>query len=423
MKLIEKCKTWNKIWYLTAAFVLTISLYAVGCYPLYTGQKARIMKRLYREVQEMDLNDLDDDDLETLNEFQKEKFEVMIVDEKLDQIYTSRNAVPKDYINKHFGTKLDKYTENAPVTRRNLELRQVLLLRGKVTQGDQIFYVYVKKDVQSGLDIIQGTVIYFSIALMLIVAGWYLCMKKEEKNRKKQSRQSDYQLLESQREFVANISHELKTPLAVVSSQVEMLEIAEDKIDRPYYYASIREELDKMSKMVGELLDFSMLDNQLSVMERSRVNVSEMLEYLMLRYDALFQKNEIKVEQKIVKDGYVYGNRMYLERAVNNYLMNAFQHTQQGKGITVTLKRERQFLRLEVYNDGETIPEERMDHIWDSFYTSSRKKKPSAQDVGNIGLGLFVVRKIVENHEGSCGVENKECGVTFWMELPEKKES
>ena len=423
MKLIEKCKTWNKIWYLTAAFVLTISLYAVGCYPLYTGQKARIMKRLYREVQEMDLNDLDDDDLETLNEFQKEKFEVMIVNEKLDQIYTSRNAVPKDYINKHFGTKLDKYTENAPVTRRNLELRQVLLLRGKVTQGDQIFYVYVKKDVQSGLDIIQGTVIYFSIALMLIVAGWYLCMKKEEKNRKKQSRQSDYQLLESQREFVANISHELKTPLAVVSSQVEMLEIAEDKIDRPYYYASIREELDKMSKMIGELLDFSMLDNQLSVMKRSRVNVSELLEYLMLRYDALFQKNGIKVEQKIVKNGYVYGNRMYLERAVNNYLMNAFQHTQQGKEITVTLKRERQFLRLEVYNDGETIPEERMDHIWDSFYTSSRKKKPSAQDVGNIGLGLFVVRKIVENHEGSCGVENKECGVTFWMELPEMKEA
>lgn len=423
MKLIEKCKTWNKIWYLTAAFVLTISLYAVGCYPLYTGQKARIMKRLYREVQEMDLNDLNDDDLETLNEFQKEKFEVMIVNEKLDQIYTSRSAVPKDYINKYFGTKLDKYTENAPVTRRNLELRQVLLLRGEVIQGDQIFYVYVKKDVQSGLDIIQGTVTYFSIALMLIVAGWYLCMKKEEKNRKKQSRKSEYQLLESQREFMANISHELKTPLAVVSSQVEMLEIAEDKIDRPYYYASIREELDKMSKMVGELLDFSMLDNQLSVMERSRVNVSEMLEYLMLRYDALFQKNGIKVEQKIVKDGYVYGNRMYLERAVNNYLMNAFQHTQQGKGIAVTLKRERQFLRLEVYNDGETIPEERMDHIWDSFYTSSRKKKPSAQDVGNIGLGLFVVRKIVENHEGSCGVENKECGVTFWMELPEMKEA
>ncbi len=422
MKLKERCKTWNKIWYLIAALILTICLYAAGCYPLYTSQKTKTMKRLYREVQEMDLNDLDDDDLETLNEFQKEKFEVMIVNEQLDQIYTSRNAVPKDYIKKHFETKLDMYTEKAAVQRRNLELRQVLLLRGKVIQGEQTFYVYVKKDVQSGLDIIQGTVIYFSFALMLIVTGWYLILQKEDKTRKNQSRQSDYNLMESQRQFVANISHELKTPLAVVSSQVEMLEIAEDKIDRPYYYASIREELDKMSKMVGELLDFSMLDNQLSAMERSRVNVSELLDYLMLRYDALFRKNEIKVEQNIIKHGYVYGNRMYLERAVNNYLMNAFQHTQQGARISVTLKKEKQFLMLEVYNEGETIPEERMERIWDSFYTSSRKKKPSAEDAGNIGLGLFVVRKIVENHNGSCGVENKEHGVMFWMKLPEMRE-
>lgn len=423
MKLMEKGKTWNKIWYLIAALVLMICLYAVGCYPLYTGQKTRTMKRLYREMKEMDLNDLDDDDLETLNEFQKEKFEVMIVNEKLNQIYTSKSAVPKDYINKQFGSRLDKYTEKAPVERRDLELRQVLILRGKVTQGDQIFYVYVKKDVQSGLDIIQGTVTYFSIALMLIVAGWYLCMKKEEKSRKKQSRQSEYQLLESQREFMANISHELKTPLAVVSSQVEMLEIAEDKIDRPYYYASIREELDKMSKMVGELLDFSMLDNQMNAMEISKVNVSEMLEYLLLRYDAMFRKNEIKVNSDLAANCYVYGNRMYLERAVNNYLMNAFQHTQQGKQITVTLRREKQSLYLEVCNDGEPIREDQMERIWDSFYTSSKKKNPSAEGGKNIGLGLFVVRKIVEKHKGSCGVENRSEGVAFWIRLPLIKEN
>lgn len=157
----------------------------------------------------------------------------------------------------------------------------------------------------------------------------------------KKAKQSDYQLLESQREFVANISHELKTPLAVVSSQVEMLEIAGDKIDRSYYYSSIHEELDKMSRMVGELLDFSMLDNQMSSMEMSRVNVSEMIEYLLLRYDAMFRKNEIKVEQEIEKNCFAYGNRMYLERAVNNYLMNAFQHTEQGKRIRITLKKEK----------------------------------------------------------------------------------
>ena len=73
----------------------------------------------------------------------------------------------------------------------------------------------------------------------------------------------------------------------------------------------------------------------------SRVNVSEMTEYLLLRYDAMFRKNEIKVEQEIEKNCFTYGNRMYLERAVNNYLMNAFQHTEQGKRIRITLKKEK----------------------------------------------------------------------------------
>ena len=215
------------------------------------------------------------------------------------------------------------------------------MFRGKIIQDGHTFYVYLRKDVQSVLEVIEGTRLYLAVVLLLMVGLSYFLEKMSKASTEKKAKQSDYQLLESQREFVANISHELKTPLAVVSSQVEMLEIAGDKIDRSYYYSSIHEELDKMSRMVGELLDFSMLDNQMSSMEMSRVNVSEMIEYLLLRYDAMFRKNEIKVEQEIEKNCFAYGNRMYLERAVNNYLMNAFQHTEQGKRIRITLKKEK----------------------------------------------------------------------------------
>ena len=409
------------LWIQIIAFALAVILYSVCCYPIYTSSKARIMRQLYEDIHDMDLGELSEDDEETLGDYQKEKFETIIANENYEQIYTSRSSLKTTHSRKYIENRITQYTEEGTLEQRNMESRHILMFRGKIIQDGHTFYVYLRKDVQSVLEVIEGTRLYLAIVLLLMVGLSYFLEKKSKASTEKKAKQSDYQLLESQREFVANISHELKTPLAVVSSQVEMLEIAGDKIDRSYYYSSIHEELDKMSRMVGELLDFSMLDNQMSSMEMSRVNVSEMIEYLLLRYDAMFRKNEIKVEQEIEKNCFAYGNRMYLERAVNNYLMNAFQHTEQGKRIRITLKKEKKQIRMEVYNDGEQIKEEQMDHIWDIFYTTSQKKKPvtSEKEVRNIGLGLFVVRKIVNKHKGSCGVQNMENGVLFWLQLPE----
>lgn len=409
------------LWIQIIAFAVAVMLYSVCCYPIYTSSKARIMRQLYEDIHDMDLEELSEDDEETLGDYQKEKFETVIANENYEQIYTSRSSLKTTHARKYIENKIAQYTEEGTLEQRRMESRHILMFRGKIIQDGHTFYVYLRKDVQSVLEVIEGTRLYLAVVLLLMVGLSYFLEKMSKASTEKKAKQSDYQLLESQREFVANISHELKTPLAVVSSQVEMLEIAGDKIDRSYYYSSIHEELDKMSRMVGELLDFSMLDNQMRSMEMSRVNVSEMIEYLLLRYDAMFRKNEIKVEQEIEKNCFAYGNRMYLERAVNNYLMNAFQHTEQGKRIRITLKKEKKQIRMEVYNDGEQIKEEQMEHIWDSFYTTSQKKKPvtSENEVRNIGLGLFVVRKIVNKHKGSCGVQNMENGVLFWLQLPE----
>lgn len=409
------------LWIQIIAFAVAVMLYSVCCYPIYTSSKTKIMRQLYEDIHDMDLEELSEDDEETLGDYQKEKFETIIANENYEQIYTSRASLKTMQSRKYIENKIAQYTEEGTLEQRRMESRHILMFRGKIIQDGHTFYVYLRKDVQSVLEVIEGTRLYLAVVLLLMVGLSYFLEKMSKASTEKKAKQSDYQLLESQREFVANISHELKTPLAVVSSQVEMLEIAGDKIDRSYYYSSIHEELDKMSRMVGELLDFSMLDNQMSSMEMSRVNVSEMIEYLLLRYDAMFRKNEIKVEQEIEKNCFAYGNRMYLERAVNNYLMNAFQHTEQGKRIRITLKKEKKQIRMEVYNDGEQIKEEQMEHIWDGFYTTSQKKKPvtSENEVRNIGLGLFVVRKIVDKHKGSCGAKNMENGVMFWLQLPE----
>ena len=163
-----------------------------------------------------------------------------------------------------------------------------------------------------------------------------------------------------------------------------------------------------------------MLDNQLYKMQTGIVNLSEMMEYLLMKYDAVFQKNSIKLEKKIEPECLTLGNQMYLERAVNNYLMNAFQHPTQGQKIRACVMKEKKKVRIEVYNDVNLIDTDQLDLIWNSFYTFSRKKqdKNSDSELRNIGIWLFVVKKIIEKHNGSCGVNNLSEGVLFWMELP-----
>ena len=419
-----KSELWEKgknLWILFLAWALAVIVYCVGSYPVYTSSKTRIMHQLYEDLHDMNLAEIDEDDQDTINDYQKEKIETVIADENYEVVYSSRSSTHSERARKYIENKLDQYTEKGTLQSRNMEARHVLIFRGKIVQGGQTFYIYLRKDVQAVLEVIRDTRAYFAVILFLTFCLSYVLIKRSKTKMQKQVREADYQLLESQREFVANVSHELKTPLAVVSSQLEMLEIAGDKIDRSYYYSSIHEELDKMSNMVGELLDFSMLDNQMSAMEMSRVNVTEMVEYLLLRYDAIFRKNQIKVEKEIDRNCFVYGNRMYLDRAANNYLMNAFQHTEQGKRICIVLKKEKKQICLEIYNDGERIREDQMEHIWDSFYTTSQKKKPvtSENEVRNVGLGLYVVRKIVTKHKGTCGACNEENGVRFWIRIPE----
>lgn len=418
-----KYKKENHIDILLSIFIglfLAVLIYATGCLPFYVHQKASAMMEVYDELKEMNLSNMEDEDHETLDSYRNEKIRILIVDDTYKVVYSSGDIFSPDFIKEKIEDRINEFSEYGTVDWRGYRLRNMLTIRGKMLQNNQNFYVYIRKEIQSGQEIIRMTVNYMLVVTLIMLGGAGFLLNREKKKNQKESKQIDYQLLESQREFIANISHELKTPLAVVSSQVEMLEYMGDKIDRDYYFSSIHEELDKMSTMVGELLDFSMLDNQLDKMQTGIVNLSEMMEYLLMKYDAVFQKNSIKLEKKIEPECLTLGNQMYLERAVNNYLMNAFQHTTQGQKIRVCVMKEKKKVRIEVYNDGNLIETDQLDLIWNSFYTFSRKKqdKNSDSELRNIGIGLFVVKKIIEKHKGSCGVNNLSEGVLFWMELP-----
>ena len=398
-----------------------LCVYAFAAYPFYTHLKANVLEDAWHEIKEMDLGALDEEDEEVFQTFEMERLDFLIVDENYEMIYASRELNHAHEIDIYVIRNLDKYEEEPRVHRRKYKELHSLRMRGKIAQGDESYYVFIRKQIISAKEVISLSVAYFAVTLGLLWLAAYFGEKKREKQKallELEEGQGQEKLAKVQKEFVANVSHELKTPLAVISGQVEMLQSMGDKIDREYYFASIREEIDKMSALVGDLLDITVVEHRVEKMELSPVNLSDMMDYMVLKYDALFRKNKVKVTTNIEKDICVFGNSMYLEQAVNNYIMNAFQHTAQGKKMGISLTKENGMARIGVYNEGPCISEKDKEHIWQSFYANSKAKLKKEQKMSNAGLGLYLVKKIVVQHKGECGVENKENGVEFWIHLP-----
>ena len=135
----------------------------------------------------------------------------------------------------------------------------------------------------------------------------------------------------------------------------------------------------------------------------------------MLRYDGLAKKKRIHLESFLGEDCIVHGDREYVEQAVNNYMMNAMEHTEIGGIIRVTLRKEQDAVRVGVYNSGKQIPEKDVQHIWNGFYTKNRKE---STECSHAGLGLYIVQSVVTMHNGKYGVENLAEGVEFWFTIP-----
>lgn len=219
------------------------------------------------------------------------------------------------------------------------------------------------------------------------------------------------QMERMRQEFNANISHELKTPLAVISSQVEMLQFVEGEVDKQFYFESIQEEIDKMAGMIGTLLKISAAEHELEELDCQPLNLVDAIEYLMLKYDALFRQKEIKRTCSMEQDCVVIADRSCIEKAMSNYIQNALGHTSAGCRINISLEREADKVIFRVFNEGTPIQEKDFDKIWNSYY--------QGQDTENhAGLGLYIVKTVVTLHKGQYGVKNQGKGVEFWFSLP-----
>ena len=218
------------------------------------------------------------------------------------------------------------------------------------------------------------------------------------------------------KQFVNNVSHELKTPLAIISSQMEMIPLIRDEKKRQEYCNSVVEEVKRMNQMLHSMLTIFSAEQGIEDMEMDKVDFSRLVEKELEDFEPLFARRKLRLSSEIEDGKTVWGNEELLRRAADNYLMNASRHTVSGGRIRAALSQKDERLRFSVYNDGERISEKDQKKIWDSFYQGSVLDGKSQKE--GTGLGLYIVKSVVAQHDGICGVENREEGVEFWFEIP-----
>mgnify|MGYP000810579263 FL=1 len=224
---------------------------------------------------------------------------------------------------------------------------------------------------------------------------------------------------EMRKQFISDVSHELKTPIALIQGYAEGLieNVNSDEESRKFYAEVILDETNKMDKLVKQLLELMKLEYGKREFDNEKFNINELINEVLRKCSVMINEKNIKVYFENKEPIYVYADEFYMDQIITNYLTNAIKHAEEVEKetkIEIKVEKVSNKIRVSVFNTGENIPEEDLQRIWGRFYKldSSRNR----QDGGS-GIGLALVKAIMNNYQNEYGVENKKNGVEFYFDM------
>ncbi|MDR1805394.1 MAG: HAMP domain-containing histidine kinase [Clostridium sp.] len=224
------------------------------------------------------------------------------------------------------------------------------------------------------------------------------------------------------KDLIANISHDLKTPLTVIRMRSELIRdvCGDDKEARDRHCGIIEKEADWLSDMVGEVLELSRLQDGSAVFTPRQLDFSALARDVLESFAPLEERGECLFFTEIEDGLSVVGDADGLRRVLINLIGNAVNHTGEDKAVGVCLRREPEGIYFAVRDTGEGIAPEELKNIWERYYKSGKTHKRA---VTGTGLGLAIVRELLERHGARYGVQSEQGkGSTFWVLLPENKD-
>ena len=224
----------------------------------------------------------------------------------------------------------------------------------------------------------------------------------------------------TRRELIANVSHDLRTPLATLQGYIETLLLKEDSLrpeERRSYLQTAIKHCERLSKLVSELLELAKLDSSDIRVEREPFNLSELAHDVVQKFQLKAAEKQIALSTKIEEDlPFVDADIGLIERVLENLIENAIQNTPRGGAISLVLTPQNDDITIQVKDTGCGIPPEELAYIFDRFYQLDKSRK-SGQD--HSGLGLAITKKILKLHDRSINVASAlGSGTTFSFQLP-----
>ena len=226
---------------------------------------------------------------------------------------------------------------------------------------------------------------------------------------------------EMRKSFISDVSHELKTPIALIQGYSEGLleNVNTDEESRRFYAEVILDETNKMDKLVKQLLELMTIEYGKREFNDAKFNVVELEQQIIVKSQVMLQEKEAKMELVSPEEINVIADDFYIEQVISNYVTNALKHVKEVNGenyikIYNEVNVEKNKVRIKVFNTGDNIKEEDMARIWNRFFKADESRN---RDDGGTGIGLSFVKAIMNNYKNEYGVMNKENGVEFYFDL------
>ena len=230
---------------------------------------------------------------------------------------------------------------------------------------------------------------------------------------------------EMRKQFISDVSHELKTPIALIQGYAEGLveNVNTDEESKNFYAEVILDEANKMDIMVKRLLELMKLEYEDREFNNKNFDINELIKEVIRTSNVVLKDNNIEVDFKVQEPIIVYADDFYIEQVVNNYFTNAIKNVETVKNkkkikITIKQAKDEKKYRISVFNTGKNIDEENIPRIWNRFYKVDESRERSK---GGHGIGLSLVKAIMNKYNNSYGVKNKQDGVEFYFEIEKER--